>query len=93
VFYRTAHPYTRGLIAAMPKLDRIDEVLTPIEGTPPSIYARPSGCSFAPRCDMAQPECTKTDPALRQVGPTHTACLRAEEIAAKGQSSLHMVKA
>ncbi len=81
IFYRAAHPYTRGLIAAMPKLDRIDETLTPIEGTPPSIYARPPGCSFAPRCHMAQDACRKTDPALRKVGATHTACLRAEEIA------------
>ncbi len=83
IFYRTAHPYTRGLIAAMPKLDRIGETLTPIEGTPPSIYARPSGCSFAPRCHMAQDACRTTDPALRKVGATHTACLRAEEIAGR----------
>ena len=81
IFYHTGHPYTRGLIAAMPKLDRIEEELTPIEGTPPSIFARPPGCSFAPRCEFAQPACTRTDPKLRQIGATLTACLRAEEIA------------
>jgi peptide/nickel transport system ATP-binding protein len=80
IFYRSAHPYTRGLIAAMPKLDRIDEELTPIEGTPPSIFTRPEGCSFAPRCPMAEEACRRTDPALRQVGATRTACLRAEEL-------------
>ncbi len=97
IFYRTSHPYTRGLIAAMPKLDRIDDVLTPIEGTPPSIYSRPQGCSFAPRCDMAQPACHTTDPELRQVGATRTACLRAEEIVAdqhdKASGRLRTVKA
>jgi oligopeptide/dipeptide ABC transporter ATP-binding protein len=81
IFYRTAHPYTRGLIDAMPKLDRIGETLTPIEGTPPSIFNRPPGCSFAPRCKLAQDACRKNDPALRKVGATWTACLRAEEIA------------
>jgi oligopeptide/dipeptide ABC transporter ATP-binding protein len=80
IFYRTAHPYTRGLIAAMPKLDRIGETLIAIEGTPPSIYTRPAGCSFAPRCPMAQEQCRATDPALRTVGATQIACLRAEEI-------------
>lgn len=85
IFYRTSHPYTRGLIAAMPKLDRIDDVLTPIEGMPPSIYSRPPGCSFAPRCKMAQPVCHIKDPVLRQVGATRTACLRAEEIIADQQ--------
>ncbi|KZY03551.1 MULTISPECIES: ABC transporter ATP-binding protein [unclassified Sulfitobacter] len=84
IFYHSAHPYTRGLIAAMPKLDRIDEELTPIEGTPPSIFSRPPGCSFAPRCTFAQQPCRESDPALRAVGPTRTACLRAEELLDEG---------
>ncbi len=81
IFYHTCHPYTRGLIAAMPRLDQIAETLVSIEGTPPSIYARPSGCSFAPRCCLSQPACEKTDPELRRVDRTLTACLRAEELA------------
>jgi hypothetical protein len=40
---------------------------------------------------MAQSACTKADPALRQIGSTRTACLRADEIVAKGQGSLSMV--
>lgn len=80
IFYRCAHPYTRGLIAAMPKLDRIGDELTPIDGTPPSIFRRPPGCSFAPRCAMAEGACRETDPDLRTVGATRAACLRAEEL-------------
>jgi oligopeptide/dipeptide ABC transporter ATP-binding protein len=80
IFYRSTHPYTRGLIAAMPKLDRIDEKLTPIEGTPPSIFSRPPGCSFAPRCPIALEACEKKDPELRAVGATRAACIRAEEL-------------
>jgi oligopeptide/dipeptide ABC transporter ATP-binding protein len=82
IFYDTCHPYTRGLIAAMPRLDRISETLVSIEGTPPSIFSRPEGCSFAPRCTLAQPACTEIDPDLRRVKTTLTACLRAEELAA-----------
>jgi oligopeptide/dipeptide ABC transporter ATP-binding protein len=80
IFYRSTHPYTRGLIAAMPKLDRIEEDLTPIEGTPPSIFSRPPGCSFAPRCPMALEACEQKDPELRSVGATRAACIRAEEL-------------
>lgn len=81
IFYHTCHPYTRGLIAAMPRLDQIAETLISIEGTPPSIFARPSGCSFAPRCSISQSACGEIDPELRRVDRTLTACLRAEEIA------------
>jgi peptide/nickel transport system ATP-binding protein len=84
IFYDTNHPYTQGLIAAMPSLDQKTDMLVSIEGTPPSIFSRPPGCSFAPRCHLAQPECRKTDPALRQVNTTLTACLRAEELAEHG---------
>ncbi len=80
IFYENCHPYTRGLIAAMPTLESVGKTLTPIEGTPPSIFDRPAGCSFAPRCPLALPKCHTTDPALRKVGATLTACLRAEEI-------------
>lgn len=80
IFYHTCHPYTRGLIAAMPTVDSVGRILTPIEGTPPSIYNRPAGCSFAPRCGFAMSMCRATDPELRQVGPTRTACLRAEDL-------------
>lgn len=81
IFYHTCHPYTRGLIAAMPSLDSVGGRLTPIEGTPPSIFDRPAGCSFAPRCNLALPACRTTDPELVDLGATRAACLRAQEIA------------
>jgi peptide/nickel transport system ATP-binding protein len=82
VFYETRHPYTRGLINAMPKLDRPTDTLVAIEGTPPSIWGRPPGCSFAPRCTFADQQCANTDPRLEQVGATYSACLRADALAA-----------
>jgi len=86
IFYDTCHPYTRGLIAAMPRMDQSDAPLVSIDGTPPSIFARPPGCSFAPRCHMAEPACSLTDPALVQAGSTLSACLRAHELAAEGNT-------
>ncbi|WP_136634841.1 ABC transporter ATP-binding protein [Pseudooceanicola onchidii] len=73
LFYNTAHPYTAGLIGAVPTLDGTG-ALRQIEGTPPSIFNRPPGCSFAPRCTVAQPVCHQTDPALRVTGATDSAC-------------------
>ena len=58
------------------------EALQPIEGTPPSLWARPSGCSFHPRCSMAAARCATDDPALRDVGATHSACHFAEMLPA-----------
>ncbi|MFG6638079.1 ABC transporter ATP-binding protein [Sulfitobacter sp. 1A12126] len=80
IFYHTRHPYTRGLIEAMPKLDRPEERLVAIEGTPPSIWSRPPGCSFAPRCNFAQERCRQQEPELRDLEHTRSACLRAEEL-------------
>lgn len=82
VFYETRHPYTRGLINAMPKLDHPTDTLVAIDGTPPSIWARPEGCSFAPRCTFADRQCANADPRLRQIGATYSACLRADALAA-----------
>ena len=73
VFYETAHPYTAGLIGAVPTLEG-DGALRQIEGTPPSIFDRPTGCSFNPRCDRAEALCRRDDPALRPCGATRAAC-------------------
>ena len=83
VFYDTRHPYTRGLIAAVPTLDRAIDTLVPIEGTPPSIHARPPGCAFHPRCPEATAICRVEDPALRPVGATRCACHHADNLPAR----------
>jgi oligopeptide/dipeptide ABC transporter ATP-binding protein len=64
----STHPYTRGLIASLPKLDEEHEQLTPIPGAPPSMLNPPPGCAFHPRCPLAQPKCAIEVPELRLVG-------------------------
>jgi oligopeptide/dipeptide ABC transporter ATP-binding protein len=62
-----AHPYTRGLLAAVPRIDAVAPVLA-IAGQPPSPFARPSGCAFRTRCDRGDDTCAATAPALAAVG-------------------------
>jgi peptide/nickel transport system ATP-binding protein len=59
------HPYTRGLLASIPKLtDVASGKLSSIGGTPPEPGRRPAGCPFAPRCGLAMPICRQQVPAL-----------------------------
>ncbi len=73
LFYETAHPYTNGLIGAVPTLDG-SGTLKQIDGTPPSIANRPRGCSFHPRCHSAKDLCHSHDPELTTGGATDYAC-------------------
>jgi peptide/nickel transport system ATP-binding protein len=84
VFEASRHPYTRGLLAALPKLDAGDQPLVGIEGRPPSLSDRPPGCAFHPRCPLAQDRCRVEEPALRQVGATWSACHFAETLSGDG---------
>ncbi|MCC0070447.1 MAG: ABC transporter ATP-binding protein [Rhodobacteraceae bacterium] len=66
------HPYTRGLIAALPKLDDLDAPLTPVAGDIPSPLERPAGCVFHTRCPKILGEVCRTAlPGDTQVNPTH----------------------
>ncbi|PZO76181.1 MAG: ABC transporter ATP-binding protein [Mesorhizobium amorphae] len=80
VFHGSRHPYTRGLLAALPKLDGERAPLVGIEGTPPPLHDRPPGCSFSPRCRHAVERCRVEVPVLRQVGAVESACHRAEAL-------------
>ncbi|MDP8937409.1 MAG: ABC transporter ATP-binding protein [Actinomycetota bacterium] len=81
VYYRPHHPYTRGLLASLPRLDESGHSqLTAIPGAPPSMLHLPPGCVFHPRCPHAQPNCQVDDPALRRVGPVESACHYAETL-------------
>ena len=60
------HPYTRGLAAAVPRLDLVAPV-APIPGQPPNPWDRPSGCAFRTRCDRADARCTAEVPVLGAV--------------------------
>jgi oligopeptide/dipeptide ABC transporter ATP-binding protein len=65
------HPYTQGLLAASPTLER--GKLTPIPGSVPQLTALPPGCSFEPRCALRRVECTQAIPDLRAAARDHAA--------------------
>ena len=74
VLTRAVHPYTRGLLAAVPTLrTERGKPLAAIEGTVPPPGALPPGCAFEPRCGLRVPECARSLPPLTQVGPGHWA--------------------
>ena len=79
VFGFPMHPYTRGLLAAVPSPER-SEVLAGIEGQPPRPGHRPHGCSFAPRCSYAVSSCSIEEPAPAAVDARFVRCIRAGEI-------------
>ncbi|MEW2413853.1 ABC transporter ATP-binding protein [Streptomyces sp. NPDC046866] len=62
-----AHPYTRGLLDSIPRLDQKGQELYAIKGLPPSLLAIPPGCAFNPRCPMAQAVCRTDVPPLAHV--------------------------
>ena len=76
VFYSTAHPYTRGLLASLPRLDARDrtQALYRIPGFQPSPDQRPAGCPFHPRCDVAVAGLCDVEPVqMRTAGTGHLA--------------------
>src|SRR5579885_1025543 len=89
LFEAPGHPYTRGLLGSIPKLDvaaRLDarrNRLTEIKGMVPSLRDLPEGCTFAPRCDFATDRCRAAYPPLVEHRPGHTiACWHAEKLLA-----------
>jgi oligopeptide/dipeptide ABC transporter ATP-binding protein len=64
---RPLHPYTRALLAAVPKLSGNGSRLSPIAGAVPRAGHAPPGCRFAPRCAIARPECSQSVPELVEV--------------------------
>jgi peptide/nickel transport system ATP-binding protein len=75
VFARPNHPYTRALLAEMPRLEATKRTYIPVQGEIPSPLDPPSGCHFHPRCPHASDRCRQQAPALREVAPGHrSAC-------------------
>lgn len=64
LYDRPAHPYTRGLLAAVPRLDGDADTLTPVPGSPPGPGLLPSGCPFHPRCPDVAERCATQPPML-----------------------------
>jgi oligopeptide transport system ATP-binding protein len=76
LFTSPRHPYTRGLLAAIPRMTFAEEDSAPaVQGDPPSPLRIPAGCRFRTRCPIAQPICEQEDPALESSGtdPAHSA--------------------
>jgi peptide/nickel transport system ATP-binding protein len=84
IFHRPCHPYTRGLMAAVPKLgeSKTDSLLYPIRGRVPAPADRPrDACVFAPRCDYATDRCREARPGMMAISDAHAArCIYAREI-------------
>ncbi|MEJ0020554.1 MAG: ABC transporter ATP-binding protein [Acetobacteraceae bacterium] len=80
VFARPAHPYTRSLLAAAPRLDRSNRAeRATLTGDPPTHARLPAGCAFYGRCPVSMERCASVPPALRPVTPGHeVACHLAE---------------
>ncbi len=80
LFDHTAHPYTQGLMASIPRIGRNPERLHTIPGVVPNLLHLPQGCTFCTRCEFAEEQCRQEKPKLCQVGEEHwSACFRNED--------------
>jgi peptide/nickel transport system ATP-binding protein len=93
IFYRPRHPYTLGLIRAVPKVVGDFQELFSIPGSPPDLINMPSGCKFHPRCPYATDRCREEEPDMVEVGPEHqAACWHWQEVEKELQNKpLHTV--
>ncbi|MFE3891444.1 ABC transporter ATP-binding protein [Priestia sp. YIM B13446] len=71
IFYTPQHPYTKGLLRSVPRLDLYESELVPIAGSPPDLFAPPPGCSFAPRCPYVMEVCDRMYPVSTKLKESH----------------------
>ncbi|NLJ04845.1 MAG: ABC transporter ATP-binding protein, partial [Exilispira sp.] len=72
IFYSPSHPYTKGLLKSIPRIDEEEKSkLYSIPGSPPNLVNLPEACPFYPRCDRKIEICTKSVPELKQISETH----------------------
>ncbi len=85
IFYKPQHPYTRGLLDSIPRLDApSDSNLIYIEGTPPDALNPSSGCAFSARCRCAMSICSQQQPEQTDLGAGHTvSCFLMDDEAAE----------
>ncbi|MCF7698067.1 oligopeptide/dipeptide ABC transporter ATP-binding protein [Loktanella sp. M215] len=76
LFATPTHPYTRGLLGAVPRVDDENAIMTAIPGNPPNMAAPPEGCPFRPRCDFAGDDCRVMPPLVPFDGARARACHR-----------------
>lgn len=81
IFNSPQHPYSKGLLDSMPRLDTSsDKALHAIPGQPPDLQALPAGCSFEPRCNYAFKRCRQEIPELRTIGDGRLVACHLEQI-------------
>lgn len=85
IFYNTQHPYTKGLLKSVPRMDSEEKGrLVPIQGSPPDLISPPTGCPFSPRCPNVMQICTEEAPSTFEVDESHSsACWLLHEKAPK----------
>jgi len=71
IYLSPTHPYTQGLMSAVPRLDDSEEMLITIPGNPPNMMKAPEGCPFAPRCKHTLDKCNSDSPILAKVSDNH----------------------
>ena len=82
VIHQPRHPYTRGLLNAIPKLDALDAPLVAVSGDIPSPLERPAGCVFHTRCsEVIEGRCATVEPEIKLVGQDHDVACFAVELA------------
>ena len=82
VIHEPRHPYTRGLLNAIPKLDELDAPLVAVSGDIPSPLERPTGCVFHTRCsEVIEGRCATVEPEIKLVGQDHDVACFAVELA------------
>ncbi len=85
LYRKPQHPYSEGLLSAMPQIGGHNEELTSIPGTTPAPWAMPTGCRFHPRCSYASEVCTQGEPQLLELdGGRASRCLKVAELELRG---------
>jgi oligopeptide/dipeptide ABC transporter ATP-binding protein len=81
IFHHPKHPYTKDLIASIPKSDERGNKLVAIPGSPPDLKKKIVGCSYAPRCQYADDQCRNVAPEIVNYTDTHQfSCFKADKI-------------
>jgi oligopeptide transport system ATP-binding protein len=93
LYAQPAHPYTKGLLESIPRLDQKGEVLAAIGGLPPNLTRIPPGCPFNPRCAYVQEVCRhEPRPPLREVVPLRLAACHFSELLLTGSPELEVTQ-
>ena len=79
IFKDPKHPYTKGLLASIPRKDKDIDRLYTIEGTVPSLTSMPKGCRFCDRCTCAMEKCRNEQPPMYQFGERSVRCFLYED--------------